>query len=321
MADLSVDLGKLKLRNPIVTCSGTFGYGHEYADVVPLDRLGAITVKGVSPFAAPGNPTPRTAEVFGGMLNAIGLQNPGIDKFISDPDYLLSLRQIDVPVIVNIWGKTVEDYSKVAERLEAEKAGIAALEINISCPNIKEGGIAFGTDLAMAGRVVRSVRRATTLPLITKLSPNVTCIGDFAKCAVDAGSDVISLINTIPAMAIDIETRRPKLANVTGGLSGPAIKPVAVRMVYEASRAVNVPIIGMGGICNAEDAIEFMLAGASAVGVGTAIFSDPACLLTIADGISAYLDRHNFTAVRDIVGKVQLEKDLCQTSSLSGLTF
>lgn len=306
MADLSVDLGKLQLRNPIVTCSGTFGYGHEYAELIPFDRLGAITVKGVSPFPASGNPTPRTAEVFGGMLNAIGLQNPGIDKFISDPDYLPFLRQVDVPVIVNIWGKTVDDYAEVAERLEVEKAGIAALEINISCPNIKEGGIAFGTDLAMAGRVVRAVRQATSLPLITKLSPNVTRIGDFAKCAVDAGSDIISLINTIPAMAIDIETRQPKLANVTGGLSGPAIKPVAVRMVYEASRAVNVPIIGMGGICNAEDAIEFMLAGASAVGVGTAIFSDPACLLTIVHGISAYLDRHNFTTVRDIIGKVQI---------------
>ncbi len=306
MADLHVQLGPLRLKNPVITASGTFGYGKEYQDLVPLNQLGAITVKGVSPFPSHGNPTPRTAEVFGGMLNAIGLQNPGIDKFLKDPDYMPFLRTLDTAVLVNIWGKTLEDYVEVARRLDAEPEGIAALEINISCPNIKEGGIAFGTNLDMCGRVVAAVRAVTSLPLITKLSPNVTRIADFAKRAVDAGSDILSLINTIPAMAIDIETRRPLLANVTGGLSGPAIKPIAVRMVYEAAQAVDVPIIGMGGIATAEDAIEFMLAGADAVGVGTAIFSNPACLLQALDGINAYLDRHGYASPADCVGKVRL---------------
>ena len=306
MADLTVDLAGMKLRNPVVTASGTFGYGKEYAELVPLEKLGAITVKGVSPFACQGNAAPRTAEVFAGMLNAIGLQNPGVDKFISDPEYLPFLRSVETNVFVNIWGRTLDDYVEVARRLDAESDGIAALEVNISCPNIKEGGIAFGTNLDMAARVVRAVRAVTQLPLITKLSPNVSNIGEFAQCVVDAGSDVISLINTIPAMAIDIETRRPKLANVTGGLSGPAIKPVAVRMVYETRRAVDAPIIGMGGIRTAADAIEFMLAGANAVGVGTAIFSDPACLVDIVDGLEAYLQSHGHAAARDIVDTVDL---------------
>ena len=236
MADLSVNLAGIKLRNPVVTASGTFGYGKDYQELVPLAALGAITVKGVSPFPSHGNPTPRTAEVVAGMLNAIGLQNPGIDKFIHHPDYLPFLRTLTTPVFVNIWGRTVDDYVEVARRLDAEREGIAALEINISCPNIKHGGMAFGTDLAAAAGVVRAVRQVTTLPLITKLSPNVSRIADFARAVTDAGSDILSLINTIPAMAIDIETRRPKLANVTGGLSGPAIKPIAVRMVYEAAR-------------------------------------------------------------------------------------
>lgn len=304
MADLSVDLAGIPLRNPILTASGTFGYGQEYADLVPLNALGGIMVKGVSPFPARGNPTPRTAEVFGGMLNAIGLQNPGIDTFIQSPDYLPFLRQQDTQVFVNIWGKTVEDYVEVARRLEEEREGIAALEVNISCPNIKAGGIAFGTDLDMAARVVREVRAATTLPLVTKLSPNVSNIGEFARCVVDAGTDVVSLINTIPGMAIDVETRRPVLANVTGGLSGPGIKPVAVRMVYEARRAVDVPIIGMGGIRTAEDAIEFFLAGANAVAVGTAIFTNPGCLIEIVNGVNSYLDEHGCTSVRELVGAV-----------------
>jgi dihydroorotate dehydrogenase (NAD+) catalytic subunit len=261
----------------------------------------------VSPFPSHGNPTPRTAEVFAGMLNAIGLQNPGIDAFIEKPEYLPFLRTIDTQVFVNIWGKTVDDYVEVARRLEAERDGIAALEVNISCPNIKEGGIAFGTDLDMAGTVVRAVREATTLPLITKLSPNVTHIGRFAERVVEAGSDMISLINTIPAMAIDIETRRPRIANVTAGLSGPAIKPVAVRMVHEVRQAVDVPIIGMGGVRNAEDAIEFMLAGADAVGVGTAIFSDPGCLLSIVAGMQEYLTRHGVDCVCDLVGAVEID--------------
>ena len=305
MADLTVNLAGIALRNPVVTASGTFGYGKEYADLVPVDRLGAITVKGISPRPAKGNATPRTVEVFGGMLNAIGLQNPGVDSFLHDADYLPYLRTVDTHVFVNIWGVTVEDYVEVARRLDAESDGVAALEVNISCPNIKEGGIAFGTDLRMAARVVGEVRRATCLPLITKLSPNVSDVGAFARCVVDSGSDIVSLINTIPAMAIDIETRCPKLANVTGGLSGPAIKPVAVRMVYEAARAVSAPVIGMGGVSCAADAIELMLAGASAVAVGTATFGNPACLLEIVDGIDSYLREHGVERVTDIVGGVR----------------
>ena len=306
MADLTVDLAGVRLRNPVIAASGAFGYGNEYQGLVPLERLGAITVKGVSPFSCAGNPYPRTAEVFGGMLNAIGLQNPGIERFISDPDYLPFLRTVDTRVFVNIWGRSVADYVEVARRLDAECDGIAALEINISCPNIKQGGIAFGTDLGMAARVVREVRKATQLPLITKLSPNVSCIAEFARCVAEAGTDIISLINTIPAMAIDIESARPKLANVTGGLSGPAIKPVAVRMVYETSQAVDVPVIGMGGIRTAADAVEFMLAGADAVGVGTAIFSDPSCLLHIIQGLNDYLDTHGCASASDIVGTVDV---------------
>ena len=305
MANLSVNLAGVALRNPILTASGTFGYGKEYKDLVPFEKIGGITVKGVSPFPSHGNPMPRTAEVYGGMLNAIGLQNPGIDKFIAHEDYLPFLRTIDCAVFVNIWGKSIEQYAEVAARLEAEKRGITALEINISCPNVKEGGIAFGTDPVQAAAVVRAVRKATTLPLVTKLSPNVTRIDDFAKAVVDAGSDMISLINTIPGMAIDIERRSFKIANKTGGFSGPALKPIAVRMVYEARQAVNVPIIGIGGITTAEDVVEFMMAGANAVAVGTAIFSDPACLVRIVDGLDAWLGRHNIVNVNDIVGVMQ----------------
>lgn len=306
MANLSVNLCGINLVNPLVTASGTFGYGKEYVDLVPFDQIGAITVKGVAPFPSHGNPMPRAVEVYGGMLNAIGLQGPGIDTFIEHEDYLPFLRTLSTPVFVNIWGKTLDDYVEVARRLEAEKTGIAALEINISCPNIKEGGIAFGTDLNMAGKVVAAVRKVTSLPLITKLSPNVTKVADFAKRVVDAGSDMISLINTIPAMAIDIDTRRPKIANVISGLSGPAIKPVAVRMVYEVAQAVDVPIIGMGGVTTAEDAIEFMIAGADAVGVGTVLFSNPNSMVEIAKGMNQYLDDRGIANVADIVGTVTI---------------
>ena len=302
MADLTTQLGALVLRNPVITASGTFGYGREYAGLVPFDQLGAITVKGVSPFPCDGNPMPRATEVFGGMLNAIGLQNPGIDRFIADSHYLPYLRTLPCPVIVNVWGRTVEQYAEVARRLEAERDGVAALEINISCPNVKEGGIAFGTDCRAAASVVSAVRAATTLPLITKLSPNVTRIGDFARAVVDAGSDMISLINTIPGLAIDLETRRPRIANVTGGFSGPALKPIAVRMVYEARQAVSVPIIGMGGICSGADALEFLMAGANAVAVGTAIFADPGCLTRIPREIGDWLDAHGVAAVSEIIG-------------------
>jgi dihydroorotate dehydrogenase (NAD+) catalytic subunit len=306
MANLSCNLGKLKLTNPVMTASGTFGYGFEYKDYFSLDKLGAVVVKGIAPFPSHGNPTPRVAEVTGGMLNAIGLQGPGVDKFLHGEEYMPYLRTANVPVVVNIWGKTIEDYVEVARRLDAESTGIDALEINISCPNVKEGGVAFGTDLKLAFKVVNAVRQVTSLPLMTKLSPNVTKVGDFAKVVVDAGSDMISLINTLPGMAIDINTRKPKIANLTGGLSGPAIKPIAIRMVYEVAQAVKVPIIGMGGIMNSDDAIEFMLAGASAVAVGTAIFVDPYVPLKVIAGINEYLDRNNIANVSDIVGQIAI---------------
>ncbi|MCI7643246.1 MAG: dihydroorotate dehydrogenase [Lentisphaeria bacterium] len=302
MADLTCELGSLKLKNPVMTASGTFGYGMEYHQYYDIAKLGAVVVKGIATFESHGNPTPRVAEVHSGMLNAIGLQGPGIDKFLHDPHYMPFLRTTNATVIVNIWGKTIEQYQEVAARLDADSQGIAALEINISCPNVKEGGVAFGTDLKLAGEVIRHIRAATKLPLITKLSPNVTKVADFARVAVDNGSDMISLINTITGMAIDIESRRPKIANLTGGLSGPAVKPVAVRMVYEVAQAVNVPIIGMGGISCGADAIEFMLAGADAVAVGTATFQDPYAPLRVIGEINEYLDRHNIKQVKDIVG-------------------
>ena len=306
MADLTVDLGRIRLKNPVMTASGTFGYGMEYDRFFPISKLGAVVVKGIAPWPSHGNPTPRVAEVTSGMLNAIGLQGPGIDKFLHDEHYMPFLRKSGAAVIVNIWGKKIEDYAEVAARLDAESEGIAALEINVSCPNVKEGGLAFGTDPVMMGKVVSAVRAATKLPLITKLSPNVTRIADFAKSAEASGSDMISLINTIPAMAIDIESFRPKIANVTGGLSGPAVKPVAVRMVYEASRAVAIPVIGMGGIMTGEDAIEFFLAGASAIAVGTAIFADPLAPLHVLDGINAWLDRKGIASVKEIIGAVKI---------------
>lgn len=302
MADLRVDLGRIQLKNPVMTASGTFGYGAEYEEFFPVSELGAVVVKGVAPWQSHGNPTPRVAEVTSGMLNAIGLQGPGIDRFLHDEHYMPFLRKSGATTIVNIWGKKIEDYCEVARRLDEDSEGIAALEINVSCPNVKEGGIAFGTDTEMMGKVVSAVRKATGLPLITKLSPNVTKITDFAKAAEDAGSDMISLINTIPAMAIDIETFRPKIANVTGGFSGPAIKPIAVRMVYEAAHAVRIPVIGMGGITTGEDAVEFFLAGAKAVAVGTAIFADPMAPVKVIKGINDYLDRKGFKSVNDIIG-------------------
>lgn len=306
MAELSVDLGKLQLKNPVMTASGTFGYGFEYKDYFDLSRLGAVVVKGIAMKPSHGNPTPRVAEVASGMLNAIGLQGPGVEKFLHGEEYLPFLRTTGAVVVVNIWGKRLEEYRDVAARLDADREGIAALEINISCPNVKEGGVAFGTDLKLAHEVVAAVRSVTTLPLITKLSPNVTKIGDFARAVADAGSDMISLINTITGMSIDVETRRPRIANLTGGLSGPAIKPVAVRMVYEVARSVKIPVIGMGGIMDGDDAIEFMLAGASAIAVGTAIFADPYAPIKVLDGINAYLDRHNISSVREIIGAVRI---------------
>jgi len=305
MADLTTNLGKLILKNPVMTASGTFGYGEEYAKFYSLKQLGAVVVKGVSPFQCHGNPMPRIYETSSGMLNAIGLQNPGVENFINKPEYLPFLRKEEAVVIVNIWGKSVEDYCTVAKKLDGVE-GIAALEINISCPNVKEGGISFGTDPLLAAKVVSSVRKATKLPLITKLSPNVTKISEFAKIVVGEGADMISLINTYPGMAIDIETRKPRLANITGGLSGPAIKPIAIKMVYETANAVDVPIIGMGGIFTTSDAIEFFLAGADAVAIGTANFIDPMTPIKIISGINEYLDAHGYFRIKELVGNLAM---------------
>jgi len=301
--DLSVEVAGLRLRNPVMVASGTFGYGPEYADLVDLSRLGAIVVKGISREPWKGNPTPRIHEVPGGLLNAIGLQNPGAEGFIAT--YLPFLRKQNVPLVVNIWGRSVEDYVRVAERL-SDEAGIHALEVNISCPNIKEGGISFGTRVDLAAQVVGAVRAATRLPLLVKLSPNVSDIRPFAKAAAEQGADAISLINSFPAMAIDIETRRPVLANVTGGLSGPAIHPIAVKMVYEAAQVVTIPIVAMGGIVSAREAVEFLIAGATAVAVGTATFAEPQTCLRVVEGLEEYLARHRLASVRNLIRTVRL---------------
>jgi dihydroorotate dehydrogenase (NAD+) catalytic subunit len=304
MADLTTVLGNVTLKNPVMTASGTFGYGYEYADLYPLDKLGAVVVKGISPNPVPGNAMPRHAEITSGVINAVGLQNPGVKEFLGNDKYLPFLKKANAAAIINVWGRSIEEYVEIAEAFEGQD-GVTALEVNISCPNIKEGGIAFGTDLKMAHKVISEVRKVTKLPLITKLSPNVTKIADFAKTVVDAGSDMISLINTLTGMVIDIETRKPVLANKIGGVSGPCIKPVAVKLVHDVYNAVNVPIIGMGGIQNGADAIEFMLAGADAVAVGTAIFVDPYAPLKIINEINEYLDRHGVKSVKDIVGQLE----------------
>ncbi len=300
--DLSVKIGAIRMRNPVMTASGTFGYGPEYADLVDFSRLGAIVVKGISREPVRGNATPRTVEVASGLINAIGLQNPGVDGFVKE--YMPFLRRHDVPVIVNIWGRTIEDYAFVAERFDAVD-GVAGLEVNVSCPNIKEGSCTFGSNLDMFKRVIAAVRAKTKLPLIPKLAPDIAGIKTFAKAAEECGADAISLINSIPAMAIDIEARRPVLGNVTGGLSGPAIKPIAVKMVWEAAKAVKIPIVGIGGISNAADAIEFMIAGATAVAVGTANFTDPATALAVVDGLEAYLAGHGLRGVAELVGSLK----------------
>ncbi len=305
MADLTTKIASLTLANPVMTASGTFGYGMEYADFYDLKKLGAVVVKGIKMAPSHGNPTPRVHETTGGMLNAIGLQGPGVDKFLHDEHYLPGLRKTGAAVIVNIWGTSVDEYAEVASRLDAEKAGISALEVNISCPNVKAGGAAFGTDVKLAEEVISAVRKATTLPIIIKLSPNVTDITEFARVAESCGADAISLINTLSAMAIDIEKRRPVLANKTGGLSGPAVKPVAIRMVYQCHQAVKLPIIGMGGIVDGRDAVEFMLAGATAVAVGTANFVDPFAPLKVVEFINDYMDRHGFATVADMVGALE----------------
>ncbi|MEJ5366463.1 MAG: dihydroorotate dehydrogenase [Desulfosoma sp.] len=302
--DLRVTLGPLQLANPVLTASGTFGYGLEFADFVDLSRLGGVVVKGISLKPRPGNPPPRLAETPSGMLNAIGLENVGVEKFLTDK--LPPLLKRGAVVIVNILGNTVEDYAELA-RILSGASGIAALEINISCPNVKEGGMAFGTDGRMAARVVAAVRANTSLPLITKLSPNVTSIADIARAVVDAGSDILSCINTVSAMAVDPFSRRPKLANIVGGLSGPAVKPIAVRCVYETLRAVSCPVIGIGGIQTALDALEFLVVGASAVQVGTANLVRPTSCLEILDGIERFLRQQGLGAITDYIGTLDTQ--------------
>lgn len=284
--DLGVRIGSLELKNPVMTASGTFGYGEEYAEFLDLSSLGAVVVKGLSLLPKEGNPPPRIVETASGMLNAIGLQNIGIERFVEEK--IPFLRTYDTKVIVNFFGDSIDEYVAAAERLSSVE-GIHALEMNISCPNKQAGWCIFGTDPRVTTQVVGAVRKATKLPLIVKLSPNVTDISLMARVAVDAGADALSVINTLTGMVIDIRTRKPKLANRTGGLSGPAIKPVAVRMVYEVFKAVKVPVIGMGGIMHADDAIEFLLAGATAVAVGTANFVNPRATIDILDGIMTYM--------------------------------
>ena len=298
-----VTIAGIRMKNPVMVASGTFGYGPEYADLVDLNELGAVVVKGILKEPWEGNDVPRMVEVHGGLVNAIGLQNPGVEKFISE--YMPFLRRYNVPVIVNVWGRTEDEYVEVCERLTGEP-GVHALELNISCPNIKAGGIAFGTNPETAARLIARCRAGTTLPLIPKLAPNVSNIALFAKIAEDAGANAISLINTIPAMVIDVETRRPVLANVVGGLSGPAIHPVAVKLVWEAAKAVRIPVIAMGGITSARDALEFIIAGATAVAVGTANFTNPATANEVIAGMRAYLERHGMSDIQQLIGTVQL---------------
>jgi len=295
---MDVEIGSLRLKNPVMTASGTFGYGEEYAPYVDLNSLGAIVVKGLSWKARSGNPSPRIMETPAGMLNAIGLQNIGVKNFINKK--LPFLRNFDIAVIANVYGETVEEYLRVSELLTAAP-GVHALEINVSCPNVKKGGVAFGTDPDMVADVTGRVRGITDLPLIVKLSPNVTDITVMAAAAEAAGADGVSLINTLTGMSVDVERRIPHLQNITGGLSGPAIKPVALRMVWQAARTVNIPIIGVGGIMTAADALEFIIAGATAIQVGTANFINPKATMEILAGIRDYMDRHKIN-IRELVG-------------------
>jgi len=301
--NLSVQIGSLKLQNPVTVASGTFGYGVEYSRLLDLNQLGAVVVKGIRLNPVRGNPTPRTVEVASGLINAIGLQGPGVDGFLAK--YWPFLQTLKVPTIINIWGTTVEEYAEVARRFD-EAGGVGALELNVSCPNIKEGGAQFGTDPRLLAQVVAACRKATRLPLITKMSPNVPSIVPLALAAEEAGSDALSITNSVPAMAIDIETGRPRLANVTGGLTGPCIKPIAIKLVWEAAKTVKIPIIGMGGIQTAADAIEFLMAGATAVAVGTANFYEPQTPLEVIAGLRTYMERKGIKDVRQLVGSVRI---------------
>jgi len=300
--DMNISIGSLRLKNPVMTASGTFGYGEEYGSLVNLHRLGAIIVKGISLLPRQGNPPPRIAETASGMLNSIGLENVGLERFLTEK--LPFLKGIDTPLIVNILGDTVEDYQQLAARLNEEEK-VAALEVNISCPNVKQGGVAFGTDPDMAHAVTKGVRQYFSRPVIVKLSPNVTDITEIARAVEEAGADAVSLINTVLGMAIDIESCRPKLANVFGGLSGPAIKPIGLRMVWQVAESVSIPIIGIGGITTPEDALEFMLAGASAVQVGTTNFINPKATEEIIRGIGRYLTKNSIASIQDVIGRAR----------------
>lgn len=303
MADLSVNIGKLSMKNPVMTASGTFGYGTEFEDFINLEDIGGIIVKGTTLHRREGNPYPRMAETPSGMLNAVGLQNKGVDYFVEN--IYPQIKDINTNIIVNVSGSAIEDYVKTAEIIN-ELSNIPAIELNISCPNVKQGGMAFGVSAKGACDVVKAVRSVYNKTLIVKLSPNVTDITEIAKAAEDSGADSVSLINTLLGMAIDSEKRRPILSTITGGLSGPAVKPIALRMVWQVSKAVKIPIIGLGGIMNAEDAIEFILAGASAIQIGTANFIDPEATVKIANGINNYLDRHGYSSVNDIIGALDI---------------
>src|SRR5690349_11322828 len=301
--DLSVQIGSLTLKNPLIAASGCFGYGVEYADLVDLSTLGGVAVKGLFLHDREGHPPPRIVETPAGMLNAIGLQGIGVRRFCSEK--LPELRRLGATVIVNICGSTLDEYVEVA-RILSDHEGVGAIELNISCPNIKEGGIQFGCSLVGTHDVVSGIRKVTKLPLIPKLTPNVTDVASFARASEDAGADAISLVNTFLAMAIDVETRTPKLTNVMGGLSGPAIRPIAVRMVWECFQAIKIPIMGMGGIATIEDALEFIIAGASAVQVGTANFVDPFIWGKLEQGLDDYMTRHRIARVADLVGTLQI---------------
>jgi dihydroorotate dehydrogenase (NAD+) catalytic subunit len=299
--DLSVQIGSLTLKNPLIAASGCFGYGVEYADIVDLSSLGGIAVKGLFLTEREGHPAPRIVETPAGMLNAIGLQGIGVHRFVDEQ--LPELRARGATVIVNVCGTTLEEYVEIS-RILSEAEGVAAIELNISCPNIKEGGMQFGCSLTGTFDVVSAVRKVTPLPVIPKLTPNVTDVPSFARAAEDAGADAVSLVNTFLAMVIDVESRRPKISNIVGGLSGPAIRPIAVRMVYECHQAVKIPVIGMGGIADARDALEFVIAGASAVQVGTATFVDPFIWPKLLEGITGYLQRHMLDSIGELVGSL-----------------
>ena len=311
--DLSVDIGNLRLKNPLITASGCFGYGVEYAEILDLSELGGVAVKGLFLSPREGHPPARIVETPAGMLNAIGLQGIGVHRFIREK--LPVLREHHAVVIVNICGTSIDEYVEVA-RILSDTEGVAAIELNISCPNIKEGGSTFGCSLSGTHEVVQAVRLVTNLPVIPKLTPNVADVASFARVAEESGADGVSLVNTFLAMAIDIQTRRPKLSNVVGGLSGPAIRPIAVRMVYECRQAVKIPIIGMGGIANADDVLEFMIAGATAVQIGTASFVDPFLWSEVLTNITSYLERHGHQRLRDIIGTIDTtERDTAWISS------